>query len=69
MCVFAVRSSSSQTLYELSPHQRDEVSEGHLDLNLHLVFRMNHRANILAVAREQVFHQVFLLITTHCMET
>lgn len=48
-------------------HQGDEVSEGQLDLNFQLVFRMNHRANILAVVTEQVAYQLGLLIALHCM--
>lgn len=52
----------------MSSHQRDKISEGQLDLNLHLVFRTNHRANILVVACEQVFDQMRLLVTPHCMK-
>lgn len=36
----------------VSTYQRDQVSEGQLDLNLHLVFRMNHRTNVLVVVFE-----------------
>lgn len=46
-------------------HQGDEVSEGQLDLNRELVVRMNHRANILVVAFEQVADELRLLITLH----
>lgn len=42
----------------MSTYQRDEVSEGQLDLNLHNVFRMNHGANILVVAFEQITDQL-----------
>lgn len=40
--------------HEVRTHQGDEVSEGQLDLNLHLVFWMNHGANILVVVFEQI---------------
>lgn len=52
-----------------SSHQGDEISEGQLDLNLQRVFRMNHWADILVVATEQVADQLGLLITLHCMKT
>lgn len=51
-----------------SSHQRDKVGEGQLDLDLHLVFRLNHWANILVVTFEQVADQMRLLITLHCMK-
>lgn len=49
-------------------YQRDKVSEGQLDLNLHLVLRMSHRANILVVAFEQMTDQLRLLVALHCTE-
>lgn len=39
-------------------HQGDEVSEGQLDLNLHLVLWMDHRPNILVVGFEQMPDQL-----------
>lgn len=39
-------------------HQGDEVSEGQLDLNLHLIFWTNHGPNILVVAFEQIPDQL-----------
>lgn len=39
-------------------HQGDEVSEGQLDLNLHLVLWMDHGANILVVGFEQIPDQL-----------
>lgn len=44
-------------------HQGDEVREGQLDLNLHLVLWMDHRPNILVVGFEQIPDQLWLLIT------
>lgn len=55
-CVFAVWSCCNQASLQeagrVNTYQRDQVSEGQLDLNLHLVFRMNHWTNILVVAFE-----------------
>lgn len=47
-------------------HQRDKVSEGQLDLNLHFVFRMNHRPNFLVVVFEQVLNKLSLLVALGC---
>lgn len=42
----------------MSTHQGDEVSEGHLDLNLHLVLWTDHRPDVLVVGFEQVTDQL-----------
>lgn len=39
-------------------HQGDEVREGQLDLNLHLVLWMDRRPNILVVGFEQIPDQL-----------
>lgn len=49
-------------------HQRDQVGEGQLDLNVHLVFRMNHRPNFIVVVFEQVLDQLSLLVALCCMK-
>lgn len=46
--------------------QRDEVGEGQLDLDLHLVYRVDHGSNVLVVVFEQVPDQLGLLIPLHC---
>lgn len=67
---FNVWSCGSQALLQQvgSAYQRDKVSERQLDLDLHLVFGMNCRPNILVVAFEQVTDQLCLLITLHCVK-
>lgn len=50
-------------------HQGDEVSEGQLDLNLHLVLWMDHGSNILVVGFEQIPDQLWLLITVNYMKS
>lgn len=51
-----------QEVRKARTHQGDEVSQGQLDLNLHLVLWMNHGPNILVVAFEQIPNQLRLLI-------
>lgn len=59
---------TSGETHDLCTYQRDKVSEGQLDLNLHLVLRMGHRANILVVAFEQITDQLRFLVALHCTE-
>lgn len=51
-CWSCCNQASLQEEERVSTYQRDQVGEGQLDLNLHLVFRMNHRTNVLVIVFE-----------------